>query len=369
MTRFYLVFIVTIFMLYSENVFCMTLDSFIRTYKLQIIEDVALFDQEELVITADDGTKVILNRLNNAYEKNVRFINKYLNGVDNENECYYLLTCEHKDNILLVFDEEKNYFQKFKENLFVDIHYKYDTMMFYKFNYIYDADLMTNRDIIFWIDKENKKYCGSFLFPYLNFEDNYEDCEDGERYYNFLKDICVEYAKNEIIRCNNLLENDIDFQLDITAFQVCQPLLFYGKEQWDSLLTELNKLYLEENRSVKLLARNQNRISGYINSVSMFQRFYKSLSSDMFRPHGDTRPNISGELPINDEELSEYLAWQMKGYIEGFIMIDIYDTPVKFEIVSEGLKVLSAGRDKVWDTEDDQYLIRTYESVGMKPLN
>jgi len=89
----------------------------------------------------------------------------------------------------------------------------------------------------------------------------------------------------------------------------------------------------------------------------------------------DNKPNIDGELPVNEQELADYLAFMRNGlskleyFIVGDELLDIFRTPIRVEIVTDGLKATSAGPDKEFNTEDDIVFIRTYESVGMEPLN
>jgi len=67
------------------------------------------------------------------------------------------------------------------------------------------------------------------------------------------------------------------------------------------------------------------------------------------------RPKIAGELPTTAEELKEYLRWIafVEGYKSEGELVDVYGTKIKFTLLKDDLKAISAGVDKKFGTADD----------------
>ena len=67
------------------------------------------------------------------------------------------------------------------------------------------------------------------------------------------------------------------------------------------------------------------------------------------------RPLIQNELPVDDTELEIYLLWicETEGIEKIENLKDIYGTTLKFKILVDGIKVISAGPDQKFDTDDD----------------
>ena len=166
-----------------------------------------------------------------------------------------------------------------------------------------------------------------------------------------------------------MFENDIDYILSTSARDPYNTITIYDKE----LITD------ELKERMEFLTNNQNRsfMDRYVNKRSNLEPFSRSVN-DMFKAFSsrfrvesfDQRPNITGDLPINEIELEEYIRWMTEVYqmirgerFEG--LIDYYGTPLKYEITPEGLKIISAGRDKILETEDDEYILREYKDYNM----
>jgi len=352
-----------------------SVDDFLKNNRIDISGDTLLFLNDSFNITADNGEEFIIKKLNPDYDEFIR-VPYYEMGISGdivtfvENEVYYFLLDSNNKNILFKFDAEKNYLNKYDDELKINKTAELESVILYSFTMINENN---NADTVhFWVDKNKEifTYNGSFYFPHITFnygDYNYTETTEDREYYEYIKEVYIFIVEEEIKRCKDWLENDIDYVINDEAYEAALTIRVFNEELGEQLLDQLEELYANENKSLYDKGANIRWISSYVQTVSEFKRFYKDI--DALAEYADTFPEFQGELPVNGEELQEYLTWQIVPYQEGAVMDDYFDTQVKFEIVPEGLKVLSAGRDKVWDTEDDQHLIRTYESVGMKPLN
>ena len=354
-----------------------------------------LFAADSFEIKADDGTKFVINTLNTHYDKNLRnpsFQQKMLiacfgiNGSStyysrDEFEVFCFLLCPGTEDILVMFDAESDYLQKYGKDLKIEKYKDFENVTAYYFTYQYYPEMYEQKDgpyepelekELVWIDKNKDTHvnCGSFVCPSPAFnprDRKYQLTDEDRENYEKVKDLFIYLAESEIKRCTDCLENDIDYVINDEAFEAALTIRKFNEELGEQLLELLEELRVDENKSVSDKETNLDLISLYVLTVSEFKNFYKQIATLI--EYSYTDPDIQGELPINDEELQKYLAWQMVPYQEGAVMDDYFDTPVRFKIVPEGVKVMSAGRDRIWGTDDDQEYIRTYESAGMKPLN
>jgi len=74
----------------------------------------------------------------------------------------------------------------------------------------------------------------------------------------------------------------------------------------------------------------------------------------------------TGILTKNQEELEAYKSWKIKSLLsDDYALRDGYNNPIRLTLSKEGLTTTSAGKDRTFDTEDDMSFTRTYESIGM----
>ena len=74
---------------------------------------------------------------------------------------------------------------------------------------------------------------------------------------------------------------------------------------------------------------------------------------------------IEISLPQTKQELNEYLSWisKIEGYDTPDELVDVYGTQIEFKLTADGLEAVSAGRDKIFDTKDDQSYLSRYDEV------
>jgi|GEM_PF-1547225 len=379
----YILFLV-IFSFITNLLFSLTIEEF----KVQnnIDDTKPLFLDNPFTIKADDGSTFVIKRLNPYYDENIRiplrtsgmFVGLNEIMVIVEGEAYYFLLCEDETHILLRIDDEINYFQKHGNSLKLEKYGDFKNVSAYKFSYlIFDGyySHLDNRIIkekIIWMDTEKDQYCGSREYQPIEFKDNSHKTDEGKLYFDYVEDLYIYIVEEEIARCSKLLDEDIDYTINIDVYFAVHGIDIYNAELGKVLMEQLDFLWKNERKYEKLRHYNQSRMNTYGQSVSKsnmsFQFFWQTDD------YVETKPDIEGELPTTEEELIEYNRWLLSRFRDlnrgNFPYFrDLYGTELRYAIVNKGLKVISAGKDKVFDTEDDELFIRTYESVGMKPLN
>jgi len=197
----------------------------------------------------------------------------------------------------------------------------------------------------FWIDGKTDLHCGCLL----NFTiSDGENIISMQQQYDALNDTLV-YIATDGLKTNQGKRLINDSPLN----KLIEYITFFDKENGVSL-TEL-KNSMEEHREQYysiLAAKNatKNLLFSYTRPVS---EILIRLDKENNLPH----PNIAGELPTNEDELKIYLSWLLNALnvagneYESFY--DSYGTEVIFEITAFGIRLISAGYDKEFGTEDD----------------
>jgi len=385
----YFIFAMCACLMLSIACFGLSVADFKTNCGIQEAANEPLFLDTGVVITVEeDGTKFPVKKLNPYYDELVRIPYEEI-GLSGriiymvENEAYYFILDNSEENILFKFDEESNYLIKYGADLKIRKEKEFDDVILYHLNMMGNDDddpFVTTlryegyylRTLHFWIGKNTQTgYSGNVCFPpKFKWSDyNYKVTAEDIECYEHIKDAYAFIAEEEIKRCEDALKNDIDYIINSEAHEATGTINKFDKELASQFYNRIEAIRLSQNKSVKDKAYNINRISLYVQPVSEFKKIYRATKIAALIEHANNGPGFEGDLPTNDEELEKFLVWIKTPMPGGRKVIDYFDTAVKFEMISEGVKVLSAGRDKAWDTEDDQYVLRTYESVGMKPLN
>ena len=366
MKSFYLCLL---FFILTAPCFSLTLEEY-KTNNNMNNELIPIFTDEIAIVKADSGITVVLRKLNPYYDKNIRrpYEISTLPGREPyiyvENECYYFLLCESEKHILAVFDESKNYIQKYQDKLTLTIDKSYKNFDTYYFNYSYMDD---HKNILLWIDKLNDELCGTFIYQIVNHGIVFKE-KLSQQHYNFVEDFYIDYLFTAFNKYDELYNNYIDFTVDSSIYVIHGALMIHNRkfveeEDIDGRISD----YREKQYRFYAAEKNTSyAFELYTMSVSYFSVLWGS--DENINPFLKHKPDIKYDLPINDDELKRFLDWKKSGN-PNLEFNDGYGTPVKFEIITEGLKVTSAGRDKIFGTGDDKHFIRTYTSVGMEPLN
>ena len=352
-----------------------TVDELKARYKGEVnSEEVPVFADEKYIVKADDGTTVVIRKSSPDYDKLFKRESGF-SSVRNEEtgevteyylykDIYYYVLCADENHILLIFDDDNDYLEKHKDTLKLEKHGDFENVSSYKFTYltyspnVYELDKRILATELIWLDKKTDEYCGSFKVIY------HRNTPEDRRYYNYVKDFYLFVMYEEIDRCTKMLDNDIDYVLNRSQYYPYSAMMIFDKGLiTDELKDRVEFLELNQNKSIRDRNANNTLLKMWSVSVSDALSIFANRFPQEFL---NKRLNMEGDYPVNDIELDEYLrwlaeAWQFisKDYFKGFI--DVYGTPVKYEIIPEGLKVTSAGKDKVFGTEDDQYILREYK--------
>jgi len=146
-----------------------------------------------------------------------------------------------------------------------------------------------------------------------------------------------------------------------SLYYVSNAMLEYApedKQMWESYFEEMHILS-KELSAIRDKIENQEQLKKYTKPLSVICDYWpggiKLRKLDAIK--NDTK------LPRTEEEFAKYMHWLGGNEnIKVQQLPDFYGTPIKYELLEGiGIKATSAGRDKVFDTEDDQVHISTYE--------
>jgi|GEM_PF-1547224 len=185
-------------------------------------------------------------------------------------------------------------------------------------------------------------------------------------YYPYLNDANSDFD-NKILDLKVVVENveyGVGFKYILTDNDKRHlTQIFPLRDDMQNTIEEQNKQILK-NYTVKVSERmqeiqsNKKKVLDLLGSFGTMKHIPYKLKPAL------TKPNIQEELPKTEEELSDYIIWLCK--VEGLLsddeLKDVYGTPVKFNIVDNGLQAISAGQDKKHNTNDDIVILNEYQT-------
>ena len=183
-------------------------------------------------------------------------------------------------------------------------------------------------------------YKKSFYFPF-------EETKNSELTYPFVSDLTV---------TKNYYNNSLGFSFVYNG-------VVYG-QIYRTLIFQLHEDIIKPKN-----VQNEQLLKNYTATIEDKKNEVKTMTQTVFENNKDndksllkpnlTIPNIKGKLPQTKKELNEYLTWisKIEGYDTPDELLDLYGTQIRFEIVTNGLKAISAGEDKTFDTLDDLFYI------------
>ena len=183
-------------------------------------------------------------------------------------------------------------------------------------------------------------------------------------YYPYVNDANSDFD-NQILDLKVVVENveyGVGFKYILTDNDKRHlTQIFPLRDDMQNTIEEQNKQILK-NYTVKVSKRMQEIQSNTEKAIDLLESInYKKRLQYKLKPELD-KPNIQEELPKTQEELSDYIIWLCK--VEGLLsddeLKDVYGTPVKFNIVDNGLQAISAGQDKKHNTNDDIVILNEY---------
>ena len=337
---------------------------------------------KKIIITADDGTKMVL-RCNYAPE-GILPLGIGLSKNDAKKIMPYALMCEHEIHVLYAFYHWRDWFD-------VDIEKKINVKKARDFQsaITYNVFVLpysgpdghpkgvsgaiywefTVRDniqnwILAWVDKENDKYCGSLARKLSGGYNSFVTDEECMDYYVHTKDIYLHEVNDFLESYKKILQKRDIAQIDGTNVSMdshSSPALNsiisqYDKEEYNALTSEYQRL-MPIYDEFRMLYYNKCRLELYLSFTK--SEIKKVIDKDRYLKNKEL-PNIEGELPVNEDELVIY-----RNYIPEISYSsknDIYGTLARYELLEDiGIKVTSAGADKIFDTDDDIWIIKHFD--------
>jgi len=374
----YVTIVILVFSL-SIPLFCVDGDSDIIADKIPpTITKQPLGAGLKINITADDGNNFVVRQIPFGCYDSIFYNPLTLN--------IYGLMCEDETAVLVSFIFTNRYFYSDYvikinkaysfENLdvyYIKLYNLEDELRWITNTFYAEIDkevIIRTRNIqpittLFWIDKNNNIFNGGDNIRAYQINKAYNpDLYTKEQFF-LLKDFYI-----DLINRNNK-----EMSLAIETFSRCHILslnyvfnamLEYdteNKQMWESYLEERKSL-IKELSSIKDKVENQERLEIYTKPLSIICSYWPGMIElDKLDPiKNDTK------LPRTEEEFAKYMHW-LDGKeninderFKSGVVLDFYGTPIKYEFLKDvGIKATSAGRDKIFDTEDDQVHISTYE--------
>ena len=335
----------------------------------------------------------------------------------------FLLLNETEDVILCKFDDIPSYLTEHVNSIKIEKVKEFENVISYNFtffqnDYFYQAKsrgfeildgLEPNFDAykksagvieyLVWLGKEkHTSISGSFIYPPKEINTKIEG--DNPVFEN-LRDVYYYFVAKEIERCESLISNRVLFEFNYPIIIAKNIVLKVDFEDAQELNERFERMYDKRQEVYRDVSANeriikefgytvnevQKEITGWCESISIslnkylnsresayvemrkapdFQERYDNLldRNKKFMEMAKSRPNIKGNLPKNDDELTEFLSWRLSVLSaldsKTTQFIDYYGTEVKFELVEDGLKVSSAGYDGKFDTADDFVYVRSF---------
>jgi len=331
-----------------------------------------LLDETKTEITADDGTKFILKQWNPEY----KFDALYGLGVEEMKEyeskyIIFVVLCEHEIHVVSRIYYDKQYFDGVSaQDFIVEKQKECENVTLYNFiynkkNYTKDGRWYVGKEEEYvWIDKKEETYCGAFRYEYGSYSN---DKEAYQKSRAILEDMYIDVVNTEMLKSENKLNNYYDYDSYYYTQQALVEII--DEDIVAELEKKLDDLY-ERKYEMFDQMDNQRLLMHYSLSIIAVKclinigELYCDLEVD------DITSKLPDGLPTNNEELIRYLYGMSRyfydfaeGGYEQLPLLDYYGIPIKFEITADGLKATSAGRDKAFDTEDDQSHLSRYDKV------
>ena len=315
----------------------------------------------ERQIIADDG-EIVIYRLHNEIVSAERFVELYNSSGDrllarfpNVNEETLSLT-KIKDYENVTLYELAITYVYHRWYHIIDKSYEILTIENYKKFIPKEGDTITER-IKVWVDKNDGIYSGSLMYTPIDLT---VSSFEGYEYYAVIQDVLLDLVNEEFDNFAKDFQNNELHETDYFFDKIFNWVTMYD-ESADKLKDRLQALKSDDFQIHAERAKkgvNRLYLSQFTSPISVIQKLpfvqMKGLQE---------RPDIEGDFPKNEQELDIYTTWIIKlhGKQDDNIPYDAYGTPIRFEILDDGLKAISAGADKEFDTDDDIVYINGIE--------
>jgi len=389
-------FILVMFTMLCSYCYSMSIDDFIKHNSVKDNKP-SLFVGEEFIVTADDGTKFVIQNVDSVYRRakpiystNLRVnstpidMNDRVKEVFQRNMVPFVLMPENREQILFLFVYHKDFWKTHPDDYTFIISKLKDfenvTTYDFVFDYKYTGELeMTDgygnpktslqEEKLFWIDTKENKYSGSDLYPPVIYKyeitdeylmpisiEQYSKNLELKTYYLYAKDMWVDYVENELEKIRTSLNEGAFNYVNDRGVEILDFISIFDKELADKFSEERTILEQKSNIALNRYVTDR-RFEHYTRPVSEIVESRQGYP--LFAEAIENRPKF--ELPRTQDELEEYVDWITEIFERfGNVMLDAYGMRFFFGITPEGLLIKSAGPDKMFGTEDDFWYIREY---------
>ena len=312
---------------------------------------------EEIIVTADDGTEVVLQQAN--IEEMMIFLgsrDRFPNGE------VYLVLCPDRKHVLFEIPVYINWFEIKKINYNFDLTklHEYKNVTAYRFTaYHFAAYNLIKYSTIIWLAKDNDEYCGGLNHSHMQLIGIEQVTEEDKQFYDYIGDAYINIVNDEIAKFYERLDNYTEYNyILINIVRYINYISLYDEKISD----EMNQKYLAAIERYNKYKENE----AFINQVWLMRYSSPTWQAENKRGTGEKsrkRLPFKGGLPKSPSELRIYKTWMAYRYGEKEPLKDIYGKKIKFKLEKDGLRVSSAGPDGKWNTEDDQTYLFKYSDV------
>jgi len=358
--------IIALFFIFSINVFGLPIDDFIKKdrsnldfTKTEYSEEIPLVVGNKIVVTNDDN-KIVIQRLNPLYQRRIVYnTNRRPYPLADFEVVTSLIMCENGHVLGTVrhpeyYFTEPNYFTLKLER---DEDFKNVTLYKLLFDFEFNGKPQ-QREWLIWFGHDKEQFCcgcrDDVDYSYLT-KNKSQDFINNR--YELLKDMCIKYTQDDLERLRMAVKTYtiVPMSLDNTFTSF---IYLNDRELSQKISDDLNELQQKAwSEEYGIVLANRGRLKRYTLPI------WLAVRDSEWNAQVPRVENLSDELPRTEEELKDYITWITRGFRPFFddeVALDIYKTPIKFELTEEGVLATSAGEDKEFGTEDDQSFLSEY---------
>jgi len=269
------------------------------------------FTDKKTIATAEDGKSIIIKQFSPEFRK----------GYDEATR--YVILCEHEDQMLYEFQHDSDFLKNsgYTEFSLTKLR-EFEHVTLYEFIFGFKDSKFSKSDInsfntskerddflmkrLVWLDKDGDKYCRALYYDPSAFLSAVVDGKNlAEDYYLHVRDLYIYLLNDELDRAEAILDNNDS--LDILSWlgmpvhilrtmQSFDKDIYEGYKERYSALSERDKVVRSFNANAALLEKY------YSVPYGLEKYEVQTVKNSTFKP------KMTGSIPINEAELSEYIA-------------------------------------------------------------
>ena len=314
----------------------------------------------EITVTADDGAKIVIKEQN---PKRAHHIEVY--SMDDFGNSVSFVLCKNGTHFLAKIKHPEDYFNKYigdyKLSLKKVKSYEHVTEYLFIFTFNINEKIkeeMTTYNYTVWMDIEHDKYCGGEFYYPVSTKNILTKTKTGQKFYNYTSDMFLSWLQDGLTNgIKSLDEYDYFYDIKIFTYGILDMISVYDFDKGEELNAELSEL-IQRRDSMKDQFRNQTYLIEYTSAVWQLKEYQRTPITEK----NIMTIDIHG-LPSNEKELENYLKWVAAIFDVKYPIEDNYTTKIEFKLTADGLEAVSAGRDKIFGTKDDQNYLSRYDEV------